>query len=306
MNWASQIIGKLLLEQDLGIEFTHIHQASSAVPDHSKNNIVAANAAPAEEKDRAGKTDENRNIIVGTNALGQHDPQGFMASDADYMFWMDDDTIPPDRAVSHLVNLGRPFVAGVYFLGQAPYTPLAYYQREDGLYHALYDYPKGTLVPVDLVGMGCTLIHKSVYQAILDNYIVYQRKNGSLLPVHRDDIKDEKDYKKGDKPYVRDGYYHMPIQRVEPDDNRTWPFYGMEYGRTEDHYFCEMAVRCGFQPWIDTNVECDHLKLHGFNKGHYTEDLKKRKELLGDDREIDIEDLGRRIRAGDVDQGPAV
>lgn len=296
MTWAARIIGKLLLETDLGVEFTQIHQASSAVPDHSKNNVIAHNAAPSIEKGRAEKTDENRNIITGSDVNKRNTKKGFLGSDAEWIFWMDDDTVFPDKAVSHLLNLGRSFVAGIYFLGQHPFTPLAYLRRDDGLYQALYDYPKGTLVPVDSVGMGCTLIHRSVYEKIIDEYTVFQRSNGSLIPVHKDDIENIRTPKKGN-PWVKNGYYHDPLHSVEPDDNRTFPFYAMEYGRTEDHYFCEMAVRVGIQPYIDTTVECDHLKLQGFNKQHYVEALQERKQEI-DGPEIIAEDLGRRIGRG--------
>ena len=279
MNWMSRIMGKLMLEKDLGVEFTAIHQASSAVPDHSKNNLVAVNAAPVTDKNRAGKTDENRNIIVGTNVNKRSAHKGFLNSDANYLLWLDDDTVPPDRFLTHLLNLGRSFVAGIYFLGQEPFTPLAYMRGEDGLYQALYDYPKGTLVPVDSVGMGCTLIHREVYQAILDNYEVFQRSNGSLVPVHKDDIENRRTAKRK-APWVKNGYFHDPLWEVQADDNRTFPFYGMEYGRTEDHYFCEMAVRVGYQPYIDTTIECEHLKLHGYGKKHYVESLQERKDEL--------------------------
>jgi len=294
MNWMSRIMGKLLLDQQLGIEFTHIHQASSAVPDHSKNNIIAANASPNIEKGRNERTDENRNIIVGANINKRYSKDGVLRSDADYIMWLDDDTVPPNRFVTHLVNLGRPFVGGIYFLGQYPFTPLAYYRNEDGLYQALYDYPKGTLVPCDSIGMGCTLIHRSVYEAILDNYEVFQRSNGSLVPVHKDDIQNRRTPNQK-KSYVKNGYFHDPLWEIDPDDNRTFPFYGMEYGRTEDHYFCEMAVRCGFQPYVDTNVECEHLKLYGFGKAHYVEALEGRREELDRAGEITPADLGRRI-----------
>lgn len=294
MSWMSRVMGKLLIEQSLGIEFTHIHQASSAVPDSSKNNLVAVNAAPATDKDRANRTDENRNVILGVDVHGRKSKKGFMNSDADYVLWLDDDTVPPNRFLTHLINLGRPFVAGIYFLGMHPYTPLAYMKNEDGLYQALYDYPQGTLVPVDSVGMGCTLIHRSVYEAIEENYTVFQRSNGSLVPVHNDDIENLRTPKRK-TAWVKNGYYHDPLWELEEDDNRTFPFYGMEYGRTEDHYFCEKAVRVGFQPHIDTSIECEHMKLHGYTKKHYVEALQERKEDLDRAGHVTAADLGRRI-----------
>jgi len=181
-----------------------------------------------------------------------------MSSGADYIFWLDDDTIPPPGTISHLVNLGREIVGGVYFLGNEPFNPVVYFRQENGLYSALYNYAPGTLVRVDSIGMGCTLIHRSVYERIMEGHEVFLRPTGTPLAIPKEQVQD---YEETDgKPYVGGGYYHLPVTRPEPDDERPWPFYAMEYGRTEDHHFCELAANVGIKPYLDTRIECEHWK----------------------------------------------
>jgi hypothetical protein len=160
-------------------------------------------------------------------------------------------------------------------MAKEPFNPIAYLIREDGLYHAFYNYPLGALVQVDSVGMGCTLIHRSVFEKIIEEHTVFQRPDGSLIPIHNSEIQNNRP-PNNNKQYVKNGRLHMPLYPVEEDDNRAWPFFVMEYGRTEDHYFCEMASKVGFRPWLDTNVVCDHIKPQATNRSDYLEELNKK------------------------------
>lgn len=254
-QWWSEVLANLLSEvqNSEDVEIGKIHISGTALPDRTKNSFVGA---WLEDERRASRTDANRDNILKVNAYGDDMPEGFMSSDAEWLFWMDDDTIPPLGVIGKLLRLRKEIVSGLYFMGGKPYSPLAYMRDSDGFYKRLNKYTSGMLIEVDSVGMGCCLIHKSVYQKILDAYELWQRPNGTLMPVM-----------KGEKV---DG-----LVRPDPEDNRPWPFYAMEYCRTEDHYFCELARSVGVRIHVDTTITCKHVKTHFITEKTYWEHLNE-------------------------------
>ncbi len=258
-QWWVPLMQRLLVSQQKGIEIGRIHAVSSALPDHNKNYVVddqQGRITPNNTKRRDDLTDANRVRAAG----------GFLGGDADWLFFIDDDTVPPEGALEHLLNLGKPFVGGVYYLGKFPHNPIAYYKQDDGTYAALVDYPHGALIEVDSIGMGCTLLHRSVFEEIQKGHKVYQRPNGSLYPMPLARVKNNKPNKNGGEAYVKNGWMHEPLLERSPEDKRPWPFYALEYGRTEDHYFCELAANVGIKPYLDTAVVCDHWKQKAVNR----------------------------------------
>ena len=251
-QWWVSVMNLVLNESRWGdVTINAIRTVGSALPDHNKNNVIGNFVK------RNALTDTNRTEVV----------KGFLDGRADYIFWLDDDPAPPPDAITRLYKAGREFVSGVYFLPQPPYHPIAYVRNAEGLYHPVVKYPKGALVQVDSVGMGCALIHKSVYQKIKDEHKVFVRTTGSLAAIHKSQIKNPvfTSHKKREKPFVKAGYLSEQVIPQAPDDDRTFPFYQLEYGRTEDHYFCELAENVGIKPWLDTTVVCEHWKMQGVN-----------------------------------------
>jgi len=272
----STVMARLLLEQEAGVEITRIQAVRSALPDYGKNTEVGA-MAPVHQKNRNSKTDANRNRVIGGKVNGELLENGFLASDSEWLFFMDDDTVMPRLAISKLLSLGREFAAGVYFTDGPNTIPLMYKRDTNGLYHALDNYAKGAVIQVDAVGMGCALIHRSVFEKIMEAHTVLQRPNGALFPVHNSKIKGKIPVReKMDEPFVRNGVYHAQVS-VPMGNQRGWPFYLMEFGRTEDLHFCELAASVGIKPYVDTTIVCDHLKLGPINEERFK---KYRKEAL--------------------------
>jgi len=266
-EWWAGVMGNLLSEQKGGIDIGRIHAISSALPDHNKNYILddRQGVASAEEKGRNERTDANRSAIVAAAAGGGKLPGGFLHGDADWLFFMDDDTVPPDGALSQLLSLGRDIVGGLVFLAKPPHNPTVYFRRDDGLYSALWNYTPGALMEVDSIGMACTLIHRSVFERIVEAYQLFQRPNGSIMPILASQVSGKIGRGEGMIEVV-DGVLHMPVEPVPADDKRPWPFFAMEYGRTEDHHFAELCAGIGIHPWLDTSIVCDHFKLKAVNR----------------------------------------
>jgi hypothetical protein len=268
-DWWSPVMGMLLhTNQSDQIEIGQIRTVSSALPDANKNNTIG------HQKKRWSLTDVNRNEIIN---------KGFLKGDADWVFWMDDDTVPPMDTIIHLINLGRPFVAGLYFLPRKPYNPIAYKRHQDsGLYAPIYKYPVGALFEVDSVGMGCTLIHRSVYEKIQEEHIVFEKYNGAIIPLHKSQVHYPfvTEHKKRKKPEVRNGVYKEQVIPQRDEDDRNFPFYLLEYGRTEDHHFCELAENVGIKPHIDTTITCEHWKHKATTYEDYAKELEEGEDML--------------------------
>ncbi len=262
-EWWNGLLGSLLGEERGGaIEIGQTLAISSALPDHNKNNVISSGIAPGNEKRRNNLTDANRAVVV----------ERFLDGTADYLFFLDDDTVHPVGAISQLVQLQREIAAGVYYNPRPPCNPIAYLRGDNGLYQPLESWAYGALIQVDSVGMGCTLIHRSVFERIMAEHQVFVRPNGSLTPVHRSAIYGESlAAGNGGRPaeYVMSGVLHTRVTPAPKDDARKWPFFALEYGRTEDHHFCELAANVGIRPWLDTSINCTHIKTHGYTREDY-------------------------------------
>ena len=272
-EWWSNVLTNILAEVQHGdIAIGKIAANAKAMPDVGKNGNIGA---PLK---RYSLTDMNRSQIVGVNSKGEKMPEGLMQGNAEWVMWLDDDTVPPKGAIRRLLDLRREVAAGLYFLTSPGNAPCAYVRRESGFYSNIYNYTPGVLTRVDAVGMGCTLIHKNVYQKIMDTHELFQRPDASLLVIPKKNLIVDPYYTENAKNtvVVNDNTLVMPLTKPEDDDNRAWPFYAMEYGRTEDFHFAELCRNAGVEIYIDTTITCDHWKTHSVNYETYLESLHER------------------------------
>jgi hypothetical protein len=286
--WWGPLIGRLMNWSHQGFEIK-VPISAAAMPDVAKNinlNYMF--------EQYGSKTDMNRNKLASD----------FLRDDAEWVLFLDQDTVPTEDLLPRLIALKRPFVCGVYFNRGEPHNPLLYKRVANGMYTAFTEYEKGALFPVDATGLGCALIHRSVFEGIIEQHTQFMRlRTGSRFLVHNDDI-----HSKRLSPKIKGGAYPQgdgmawvePVRPVTADESQAhlFPFFNMEYGRTEDMGFCEVATRTGFQPWIDSSLECDHIQMVAI-KGNAFWKIMEEVRVTGIDKlsEEQLQRLAREVGA---------
>lgn len=273
-SWWQRFAVNIMAEHMNTVEITAISVSMSMLPDDNKNNIaeMSFRGQLAHSMHRKHQTDVNRNQLARWFNKPETNPQNKDKKVAEWLIMVDADTKPPTGFMGHLVRLQRQIASGLYFLPKAPFNPVAYYRRSDGLYEAFFNYQLGTLTEVDSIGMGCVAIHRSVFEEMVKNFTVYEKRhNGAMVPVFNDDIKNTNRFTgKTKHPYISNGILHTPMNPVDWEkETSPWPFFALEYARTEDHFFCENAARIGIKPYLDTNIVCEHQKIKDFGEADY-------------------------------------
>lgn len=132
---------------------------------------------------------------------------------------------------------------------------------------------KGDILPVDTVGMGCMLTHRSVFEDIRANFEVYQIPGGGVVPIHKNDTIGDVETSSGPGHHEHDGkvYKGQLRQRLMKPTlaGLRFPYFMIEHMRTEDLYFFDLARRVGHQPYLDTSVECGHLRFTPYQGKDY-------------------------------------
>ena len=99
----------------------------------------------------------------------------FLKRGAEWLLFIDHDVVLPPTAFcqlnEHMISKKYPIVAGLYFTKSVPSEPLMYRGTGYGYYA---NWKMGDLVQVDGHGMGCTLIHQTVLQAVCEETPTYQ------------------------------------------------------------------------------------------------------------------------------------
>ncbi|MCI0700239.1 MAG: hypothetical protein L0241_04050, partial [Planctomycetia bacterium] len=134
--------------------------------------------------------DQNQSAIV----------KMFLDGTSDWLYMIEDDTVHPKHTLPTLLQHGRPWVSGVYYATQPPHNPIAYYRNtpEDeardphhvrGLYFPPKGWERGEVFEVDSVGLGCSLIHRSVFEKIKEAFVLkMDARTSELYPLYKGDL----------------------------------------------------------------------------------------------------------------------
>lgn len=114
---------------------------------------------------------------------------------ADWTLWLDCDMSFPDSLVPTLFaaarESGRKIVSGIYFKKAPPFLPVAMVavegKRDKYLAVDPLSHPEA-LVEVDLIGMGCALIHTDVFRALPSPWFRYNVREESGWPEVSEDV----------------------------------------------------------------------------------------------------------------------
>jgi hypothetical protein len=84
----------------------------------------------------------------------------------EWLFFLDDDTIPPPDAILRLMAHRQPIVSGLYYRRNSPICPVMLRDVPGGGRQWITEYKVPDLMPVDFVGSGCMLIHRTVLEKV--------------------------------------------------------------------------------------------------------------------------------------------
>lgn len=83
----------------------------------------------------------------------------------EWVFFLDDDTIPPPDAIIKLMSHKLPIVSGVYYRRSNPICPVMLKETQKGrMWITEFNVPD--MLEVDFVGSGCLLIHRDVLTSL--------------------------------------------------------------------------------------------------------------------------------------------
>lgn len=101
----------------------------------------------------------NKPIAEARNEIVQY----ALDQGANYIFWLDDDVIPPADAFLKMYNHQKDIVNGVYWSKSNPPMPLLFRNHLEGPY---WDWHVGDFIEIDAAGNGLTLVKTDVYRKI--------------------------------------------------------------------------------------------------------------------------------------------
>lgn len=88
--------------------------------------------------------------------------QNFLQSPYEWLFSLDSDVLAPPDAILRLLSHGQPIISGLYSRRSPPHgVPV---MIRNGQW--VTSYSPGSVIEVDMVGAGCLLVHRSVFEKV--------------------------------------------------------------------------------------------------------------------------------------------
>lgn len=217
----------------------------------------------------------NRNVAQAKQDLAER----AIAHGCQFVFFADDDTIPPPDALMKMIQLWRmdskyKIINGVYWSKSEPPLPLIFKGSFEGSY---LDWKMGDLVEADGAGAGCTFIDTEVFKNMpkpwfsdqyifqdvregMDDYrwsledrLVKLLRKGTLTSEENDEVEKLKE----DLKKQSIGMNQAALEKgIDPTMLYNLKNSG---GATEDLYFYKKAKEVlGLSCWVDTSIQCQH------------------------------------------------
>lgn len=97
--------------------------------------------------------------------------QKMQETNCDWVFFLDSDVLCPGDTIQRLLSHRLPIVSGLYYTRHSPINPAMWRDAGDKAHFLpINDFQIGTLIEADVIGMGCCLIHRSVFDKLQKPY----------------------------------------------------------------------------------------------------------------------------------------
>jgi hypothetical protein len=116
---------------------------------------------------------EARGVSLTTNRT--YLVQEALKTAASHFLFLDDDVIAPDNLIESLIAMKVPIACGVYMAKKSKKDrTLAAWMKAPGGYSGISNVQPGRYVQVDVTGLGCVLIHRSVFERVSQPWFVWE------------------------------------------------------------------------------------------------------------------------------------
>lgn len=161
----------------------------------------------------------------------------------EWLMFVDDDVCLPHDTIPRLMAHGKDIVSGIYYRRAQPIMPvmLRYKTPHEAEWIQSWS-PPGALFEVDLVGAGCLLIHRRVFEKMPFPWFLWE------LDMPNPCKRCGKEADPGQECEAKKGAQH------DPTDPALIPKH------SEDFAFCKRAKRQhGMSIWVDSSIICEHI-----------------------------------------------